>query len=63
MRLSVFTLVHQLELEAIAVGLDLTDRLGAPELRSEQLPWTKGASNQVLILEVFEDWHGSSKTS
>ena len=28
--------------EAIAVGLDLTDRLTQGELRSEQLPWTKG---------------------
>ena len=28
--------------EAIAVGLDLTDRLTQGELRKEQLPWTKG---------------------
>ena len=28
--------------EAIAVGLDLTDRLTQGELRMEQLPWTKG---------------------
>ena len=28
--------------EAIAVGLDLTDRLTQGQLRSEQLPWTKG---------------------
>ena len=27
--------------EAIAVGLDLTDRLTQGELRTEQLPWTK----------------------
>tara|TARA_B110000444_G_scaffold229068_1_gene235315 strand:- start:8050 stop:8724 length:675 start_codon:yes stop_codon:yes gene_type:complete len=28
--------------EAIAVGLDLTDRMTQGELRAEQLPWTKG---------------------
>jgi|TARA_B110000211_G_scaffold173047_1_gene195450 2-keto-4-pentenoate hydratase/2-oxohepta-3-ene-1,7-dioic acid hydratase in catechol pathway len=28
--------------EAVAVGLDLTDRLTQGELRTEQLPWTKG---------------------
>ncbi|DAC32829.1 MAG TPA: hypothetical protein HA356_01995 [Candidatus Poseidoniaceae archaeon] len=33
---------HEGKPEAIAVGLDLTDRLTQGELRSEQLPWTKG---------------------
>ncbi len=28
--------------EAIAVGLDLTDRVTQSELRAEQLPWSKG---------------------
>lgn len=38
----VVRLNHEGEPEAIAVGLDLTDRATQGDLRSEQLPWTKG---------------------
>lgn len=38
----VIRLGNDLSPEAIAVGLDLTDRDTQSELRSEQLPWSKG---------------------
>ncbi len=38
----VILLGNNLQPEAIAVGLDLTDRDTQSQLRSEQLPWTKG---------------------
>lgn len=38
----VVRLNHEGKPEAVAVGLDLTDRLTQGGLRSEQLPWTKG---------------------
>ena len=38
----VIRLGNNLQPEAIAVGLDLTDRDTQSQLRSEQLPWTKG---------------------
>ena len=38
----VVRLGNNLQPEAIAVGLDLTDRDTQSQLRSEQLPWTKG---------------------
>ena len=38
----VIRLGNDLSPEAIAVGLDLTDRVTQSELRVEQLPWSKG---------------------
>ena len=38
----VIRLGNELSPEAIAVGLDLTDRVTQSELRAEQLPWSKG---------------------
>ena len=38
----VIKLGNELSPEAIAVGLDLTDRVTQSELRAEQLPWSKG---------------------
>ena len=38
----VVRLGNDLSPEAIAVGLDLTDRVTQSELRAEQLPWSKG---------------------
>ena len=38
----VIRLGNNLQPEAIAVGLDLTDRDTQSQLRSEQLPWTRG---------------------
>ena len=38
----VIRLGNDLSPEAIAVGLDLTDRVIQSELRAEQLPWSKG---------------------
>lgn len=38
----VIRLGNNLQPEALAVGLDLTDRDTQSQLRSEQLPWTKG---------------------
>ena len=38
----VIRLGNNLQPEAIAIGLDLTDRDTQSQLRSEQLPWTKG---------------------
>ena len=38
----VIRLGNDLTPEAIAVGLDLTDRVTQSELRAEQLPWSKG---------------------
>ena len=38
----VIRLGNDLSPEAIAVGLDLTDRVTQSELRAEQLPWSKG---------------------
>ena len=38
----VIRLGNDLQPEAVAVGLDLTDRDTQSQLRSEQLPWTKG---------------------
>ncbi|RJU95057.1 MAG: hypothetical protein DWC08_00660 [Candidatus Poseidoniales archaeon] len=56
----VLRLNQQFEPEAIAVGLDLTDRLVQSELRSEQLPWTKGKCfKSSAYIGGFRDWHGS----
>ena len=38
----VIRLGNDLQPEAIAVGLDLTDRKAQSELRDQQLPWSKG---------------------
>jgi 2-keto-4-pentenoate hydratase/2-oxohepta-3-ene-1,7-dioic acid hydratase in catechol pathway len=38
----VIKLGNDLTPEAIAVGLDLTDRVTQSDLRAEQLPWSKG---------------------
>ena len=46
--------------EAIAVGLDLTDRLTQGELRSEQLPWTKGKCFKgSAYVGPFVEWNDS----
>ena len=46
--------------EAIAVGLDSTDRLTQGELRSEQLPWTKGKCFRAsAYVGGFVDWDAS----
>ena len=46
--------------EAIAVGLDLTDRLTQGELRSEQLPWTKGKCFRgSAYVGPFVEWNDS----
>ncbi|RJU81458.1 MAG: hypothetical protein DWC09_04645 [Candidatus Poseidoniales archaeon] len=46
--------------EAIAVGLDLTDRLTQGELRSEQLPWAKGKCFRAsAYVGGFVDWSDS----
>tara|TARA_Y100000768_G_scaffold378231_2_gene352408 strand:- start:28 stop:636 length:609 start_codon:yes stop_codon:yes gene_type:complete len=56
----VLRLNQQFEPEAIAVGLDLTDRLVQSELRSDQLPWTKGKCfKSSAYIGGFRDWHGS----
>ena len=45
--------------EAIAVGLDLTDRLTQASLRSEQLPWTKGKCFRAsAYVGGFVEWNG-----
>ena len=54
----VVRLNHQGEPEAIAVGLDLTDRLTQGELRSEQLPWTKGKCFRgSAYVGAFAPWY------
>ena len=53
----VIKLGDDLSPEAIAVGLDLTDRVTQSELRAEQLPWSKGkcfrASGVIGGLHAF----------
>ena len=45
----------ELQPEAIAVGLDLTDRAAQGELRANQLPWTKAKCFRSSA--VVGDWH------
>ena len=53
----VIRLGNDLSPEAIAVGLDLTDRVTQSELRAEQLPWSKGkcfrGSGVIGIFHAF----------
>jgi 2-keto-4-pentenoate hydratase/2-oxohepta-3-ene-1,7-dioic acid hydratase in catechol pathway len=56
----VIRLGHDLQIEAIAVGLDLTDRDTQSELRKEQLPWSKGKCFRAsAVLGNFVSWNGS----
>ena len=56
----VVRLNHEGKPEAVAVGLDLTDRLTQGELRSEQLPWTKGKCFRgSAYVGPFAPWLGS----
>ena len=56
----VIRLNQHFEPEAMAVGLDLTDRLVQSELRSEQLPWTKGKCfKSSAYVGGFHDWSGT----
>ena len=54
----VVRLNHEGQPEAIAVGLDLTDRRTQGDLRSEQLPWTKGKCFRgSAYVGPFAPWH------
>ena len=56
----VILLGQDLQIEAIAVGLDLTDRDTQSELRKEQLPWSKGKCFRAsAVLGNFAPWNGS----
>lgn len=55
----VIRLGNDLQPEAIAVGLDLTDRATQSQLRSEQLPWTKGKCFKgSAYVGQFSDYEG-----
>ncbi len=55
----VVRLSHDGKPEAIAVGLDLTDRLTQGELRNEKLPWTKGKCFRgSAYVGHFSPWYG-----
>lgn len=56
----VIRLDQDLQIDAIAVGLDLTDRDTQSELRSEQLPWSKAKCFRAsAVLGNFAAWSGS----
>jgi 2-keto-4-pentenoate hydratase/2-oxohepta-3-ene-1,7-dioic acid hydratase in catechol pathway len=45
--------------EAVAVGLDLTDRAAQSECREQQLPWAKGKCfTGSAVIGPFSDWTG-----
>tara|TARA_B100000965_G_scaffold313585_1_gene273527 strand:+ start:255 stop:923 length:669 start_codon:yes stop_codon:yes gene_type:complete len=55
----VLRLDENLELDSIAVGLDLTDRDKQSELREEQLPWSKAKCFKgSAIIGNFSKWQG-----
>ena len=55
----VVRLNHEGKPEAIAVGLDLTDRLVQGDLRREQLPWAKGKCFRgSAYVGSFSPWYG-----
>ena len=56
----VVRLNDDLEPEAIAVGLDLTDRATQAALRAEQLPWAKAKCfTSSAVVGTWTDWSGS----
>ncbi|HJL60063.1 MAG TPA: fumarylacetoacetate hydrolase family protein, partial [Candidatus Thalassarchaeaceae archaeon] len=56
----VIRLGQDLQIDAIAVGLDLTDRDTQLDLRKEQLPWSKGKCFRAsAVLGNFAPWKGS----
>tara|TARA_B100001564_G_scaffold318279_1_gene294807 strand:+ start:800 stop:1402 length:603 start_codon:yes stop_codon:yes gene_type:complete len=56
----VIRLGNNLQPEAIAVGLDLTDREAQSELRTEQLPWSKGKCFRgSAVIGNFADYGGT----
>ena len=56
----VIRLNQDLQVDAIAVGLDLTDRETQSELRKEQLPWAKGKCFRAsAVIGNFVPWSGS----
>lgn len=55
----VIRLGNKLEVEAIAVGLDLTDRDVQSQLRQEQLPWSRGKCFRgSAVIGNFTTWSG-----
>ena len=57
----VIKLDGNLQPEAIAVGLDLTDRETQSQLRAEQLPWSKGKCFVGSgVIGGFQDYSGTS---
>ena len=51
---------ERLEPTAVAVGLDLTDRLTQGELRADQLPWTRGkCSRSSAVVGAWAAWEGT----
>lgn len=45
--------------EAIAVGLDLTDRAAQSEMRADRLPWTKGKCfRSSAVVGNWHEWDG-----
>jgi 2-keto-4-pentenoate hydratase/2-oxohepta-3-ene-1,7-dioic acid hydratase in catechol pathway len=53
----VILLNQELQIDSIAVGLDLTDREVQSELRKEQLPWAKGKCFRAsAVLGNFVSW-------
>ena len=55
----VIRLGNNLQVEAVAVGLDLTDRAAQSECREQQLPWAKGKCfTGSAVIGPFSDWTG-----
>ena len=55
----VIRLGNNLQVEAVAVGLDLTDRAAQSECREQQLPWAKGKCfTGSAVIGPFSDWSG-----
>ena len=48
------------DIDAVAIGLDLTDRAAQSILRADGLPWAKGKTfRQAAVLGTFYPWrHG-----
>ena len=55
----VIRLGNNLQVEAVAVGLDLTDRAAQSICREQQLPWAKGKCfTNSAVMGPFSDWAG-----
>jgi len=55
----VIRLGNNLQVEAVAVGLDLTDRAAQSKCREQQLPWAKGKCfTGSAVIGPFSDWSG-----